>query len=325
MWFMVLCANFALAKASRKLTLALLLPGVLAAHPGEPLAPHDLWSAWTFDAGVVIPLVIAAVLFYRGKGGVAWRVRCFWTGWTLLAYGLVSPLHALGESLFSAHMVQHEVLMVLAAPLLVLSKPMVPMLFALPMEWRRTVGGWGRPFHRMWDVVTSPAGAWIIHAAALWGWHIPWLFQSTLSSEWAHAAQHASFFFSALLFWWSVFNGHGRQGYGVALISLFTTVIHTSILGALLTLSPTVWYPLYTNTEVWGLTALEDQQLGGLIMWVPAGVAYVIAALACLGLLLRQGQALATTTVQSSRPPADAKRFNDSRTASSMPGIVPPA
>jgi cytochrome c oxidase assembly factor CtaG len=117
------------------------------------------------------------------------------------------------------------------------------------------------------------------------------LFQATLTHDWVHAAQHISFLGSALLFWWSLLGSRKRIDNGAGILYLFTTGVHTSILGALLTFTPSVWYPAYLSTAPrWGLTALEDQQLGGLIMWVPAGIVYIIAGLALLGNLLRSGQ-----------------------------------
>ena len=117
--------------------------------------------------------------------------------------------------------------------------------------------------------------AWWVHAAALWLWHIPRFFQATLDNDWIHSAQHVSFLGSALLFWWSLFYAHGKVRYGASVLYLFTTAVHTSILGALLTFASTVWYPDYAaTTPAWGLTPLEDQQVGGLIMWIPAGLVY---------------------------------------------------
>ena len=275
-------------------------PGLLAiarvafAHEGEPLQPHDLWQAWAFDPGVVIPLLIAAALFFRGakrsRGVTLTQFACFWIGWAILALALVSPLHPLGEALFSAHMTQHELLMVAAAPLLVLSRPLVPMLWGLPYDWRRALGQWSKRKgpQAVWRVLTDPMSAWWIHAAALWLWHVPALFQATLENEWIHAAQHLSFFGSALLFWWSLFYARGRANYGAGVLYIFTTAVHTSILGALLTFATTVWYPAYTSTtKPWGLTPLEDQQLGGLIMWIPAAVVYLCAGLWMFALWLR--------------------------------------
>src|SRR5438067_6297690 len=145
-----------------RLLLPLLLPCLALAHEGEPLAPHDLWGAWTFEPGVVIPLVLAAYLYLRGarlsRGIAARQQACFWAGWTVLSLSLVSPLHPLGEALFSAHMAQHELLMLAAAPLLVLSRPLVAFLWGLPFGWRRVAGQWSkaRPVQKGWAGITEP-------------------------------------------------------------------------------------------------------------------------------------------------------------------------
>jgi cytochrome c oxidase assembly factor CtaG len=132
-----------------------------------------------------------------------------------------------------------------------------------------------------WGVITEPLPAWSIQAIVLWAWHAPILFDAALESEAVHIAQHASFLGSALLLWWSVFGRGSRRPDGASLASLFTTMIHTGALGALLTFAPHPWYAHYGGG--FGLSALEDQQLGGLVMWVPGGVAYLAAALAIVG------------------------------------------
>ena len=139
---------------------------------------------------------------------------------------------------------------------------------------------------KTWHVLTVPVVAWIVHAVALWTWHIPILFEAVLRNEWVHTAQHLSFLISALLFWWALINGpRGASGYGAAALYVFTTSLHSGLLGAFITFARTVWYPSYAGlTESWGLSPLEDQELGGLIMWIPAGLVYVFA-----GLLLFQG------------------------------------
>jgi cytochrome c oxidase assembly factor CtaG len=126
----------------------------------------------------------------------------------------------------------------------------------------------------------------------LWSWHVPFLFQATLESEFVHALQHASFLCSALLFWWAVIHGRQRAlGFGLAVLYLFTTALHSGLLGALLTFAKTVWYPAYLDqTKAWGLTPLEDQQIGGLIMWVPAALVYIAAALALFAGWLRESE-----------------------------------
>jgi putative membrane protein len=118
------------------------------------------------------------------------------------------------------------------------------------------------------------------------------LFQATLDSEIVHTLQHLSFLGSALLFWWALIHGReGLLGYGAAALYLFTTSVHSGVLGALITFARDVWYPAYArSTESWGLTPLEDQQLGGLIMWIPAGLVYVFAGLMLVAGWMRESE-----------------------------------
>jgi putative membrane protein len=257
------------------------------------------WAEWEFDPGIVIPLAISALLYARGarrsRGMTVSHLACFWAGWSALVLALLSPMHPLGEELFSVHMAQHEILMLVAAPLLVMSRPLVAMVWGLPFQWRRRAGAWckANPVRQGWRWLTAPLAAWTIHAAALWLWHFPPLFQATLESDLVHTAQHLSFLLSALLFWWSLFYAHGRTNYGASVLYVFTTGVHTSILGALLTLAPVLWYPAYASrTAAWGLSPLEDQQIGGLVMWVPAGVVYLGIGLYLFAQWLRESEAI---------------------------------
>ena len=269
---------------------------LLLFHGGQPHNWHDLARAWSFEPLVVVSLVISAVLFIVGlrrcKSLRTWEAICFAGGWLALFVALVSPLHAWGRVLFSAHMSQHEVLMLVAAPLLVLGRPLVVFLWALPLNWSRRAGSLAKIsfINRLWQIATIPLVAWVVHAVALWTWHIPILFEAVQRSEVIHTAQHLSFLISALLFWWALIHGpRGAMGYGAAVLYLFTTSIHSGALGALLTSTGSVWYPSYVGlTASWGLTPLEDQQLGGLIMWIPAGLVYVIAGLALFAGWLRE-------------------------------------
>jgi cytochrome c oxidase assembly factor CtaG len=267
------------------------------AHGGKPHNWHDLWRTWTFEPVVMISLVLTAFLFIIGlrhlwresgtnHGIRKWEAAMFAGGWLALFIALISPLHSWGRVLFSAHMTQHEVLMLVAAPLLVLGRPLIAFMWAIPMRWARQLGNFTRLswFAAIWRVITIPLFAWLIHAIALWVWHIPLLFDAVLNNELVHTLQHISFLFSAILFWWALIHGaRGWMGYGAAILYVFTTSLHSGLLGAFLTFSNTVWYPGYNGlTRSWGLTPLEDQQLGGLIMWIPAGLVYVIAGLALL-------------------------------------------
>jgi putative membrane protein len=257
------------------------------------------WLNWEFDPGILAPLVLSAALYAIGSRRHVGLTRiqqfCFWAGWASLVIALVSPLHPLGEDLFSAHMVQHEILMLICAPLLVLSRPLVTFLWALPFEWRRTLGRWSKTsaVRSPWLWLTAPLTAWWIHAIAIWAWHAPGLMDATLKSDLVHTAQHLSFLLSALLFWWALFYAHGRRAYGSGVLYIFTTAVHSGILGALLTFAPRPWYAPYAKTtQEWGLTPLQDQQIGGLIMWVPASIVYSIAGLVLFAAWMRESDAL---------------------------------
>jgi putative membrane protein len=275
------------------------------AHDGRPVEPHDLWAAWSVEPWVVLPLFLSAWLYSRGvermwrrsglgRGVRRWEAACFAGGWLTLAVAMMSPLHAMGAALFSAHMVQHELLMALAAPLLVLGRPVVPFLWALPIGWRRAMGGWAKrnPVRGGWRALTNPFAAWLLHAAALWLWHLPELYEATLASEAAHALQHASFLGTGLLFWWALVHGReGRMGYGASVFYLFATAMHSGGLGALLTFAPRPWYAAYgATTAAWGLTPLEDQQLAGLVMWIPASLSYLVATLLLVAAWMRESE-----------------------------------
>jgi putative membrane protein len=270
-----------------------------------PRTWSELTRAWEFEPWVIIPLVLSAWFYASGlyqmwrEAGIGhgirwWEAAAFWSGMATLVLALVSPLHRWGGMLFSAHMTQHELLMLVAAPLLVLGKPLVAMLKGLPTGWARDLVRWTSVswWRRVWAVLVSPAVAWLIHAVVLWVWHIPAMFQATLTSDLLHAMQHLSFMLSALLFWWAVMQGpHRAINYSVAVLYMFTTALHSGALGALITFAGTAWYPAYAETApVWGLTALEDQQIGGAIMWIPACTVYIVAGLAMVVGSLRSSE-----------------------------------
>jgi putative membrane protein len=251
-------------------------------------------APWHLDLCCVVPAVLSGLLYGLGlrrlwgragfgRGASPWQVAAFAAGWLLVAISVLSPLHVLGTRVFVLHMVEHEMLMVAAAPLFVLARPAPVFLWSLPAGARRAVRdliGGGR-VRLLWRRITDPVAATLLHAAALWGWHVPGPFQAALTSEWVHAAQHVSFLGTAILFWWSVLSREGqRRSPGAGIFLLFATSVHTSLLGALLTFSHGLWYPDALDPfAICGLTRGEDQQLAGLVMWIPASLAYLLAAL----------------------------------------------
>jgi putative membrane protein len=283
---------------------AALSPAAAIAHPLATVTPANLWASWSWEPAVVVTLLVTGALYAVGVGrlwsisvGVGirrWEASAFGVGWLAIALALVSPLHALGGSLFSAHMAQHELLISVSAPLLVLGRPVIPFLWALPRSWRPRVGGFAlrAPVSSGWRSLSRPSVAFALHAIALWAWHLPGPYQATLTSELMHTLQHVSFIATALLFWWTIFGArHSTLGYGGAVFYLFATALQTGALGALLTFAPSLWYPAYASTTgLWGLTPLEDQQLGGLIMWIPGSIPYLVAALVMLVRWLRESE-----------------------------------
>jgi putative membrane protein len=279
------------------------------AHGPDPVPPDAFWRAWEFDPLVVVPLLVACWAYGRGvrrlwaRAGL-WRgigrrhVLLFVLGQTVVVVALVSPLDRLGGTLLSAHMAQHGLLVTAAPLLLLLGKPGVALAWALPAGWSR--GGlaavaW-RPLAKAGLWLSRPFPAATLHGLALWLWHAPALFDAAVEREWLHTLEHASFFGTALLFWRAILDARSGERIGLALAAAFATLMHGGLLGGLITMAPRPLYGSYMErTELWGLTALEDQQLAGLLMWVPMGVVYFGA---CLVLAAR----LVTPADHSFRP-----------------------
>lgn len=299
-------SSFALTVRSAALlaAAAALLPGSAMAHPGAAPVPGELWSSWNWDLPSLIGIGLSGTLYTLGvrrlweragvgRGIARWRLYCFFAGLLAVTTALISPIDAFGKALFSAHMVQHELLMLVGAPLMVLGAPWLAFLWAIPPDWRRSVGDLGRvpAVRRGGAILVYPLTAWTIFAVTLWAWHIPLLYQATLQSDFIHAIQHLSFFGTSFLFWWVLLHpGHSRRtAYGAGIVYVFTTAVHGSVLAALLTFSPSGWYPVYEEpAAAWSLTLLQDQHLAGLIMWVPPGFIYLAAAITVLGLWLQE-------------------------------------
>ncbi|WP_051340586.1 cytochrome c oxidase assembly protein [Azospirillum halopraeferens] len=250
-----------------------LLSLCLATRPA--VTPQTLWQAWSFAPAVVGPLVLMLAAYLgvlvRGHGqsgrGSAAGPACFLTGWTLVALALVSPLCRMAAALAWAHMVQHVILVALAPPLLVIGA-----LLALPAHRRLPRCG--------------PLAAGALYAVAIWGAHAPVVYQGALDGATAHVLLVFGLLAVSALFWYAAIGGAvrpdaGAAAPGAAVIAILCALIQTGVLGALLTFAPSPWYPVFADrTAAWGLTPLEDQQLAGLIMWVPMGAIYLAAGLA---------------------------------------------
>jgi putative membrane protein len=226
-----------------------------------------------------------------GRGIRPAEALAFAAGWTAIAVALSPPIDELSDTWLVAHMMQHELLMVVAAPLIAVSAPLIAALWAVPAGLRRRAleAVRRRPVTTLWTFFTAPAAVFLLHAIAVWVWHVPALYDYALEHEAMHVVQHACFFGSAALFWWGIAHGrYGRGGYGAAVVYVFATAVHGGVLGALLTFSPRVWYAPYLTTHPSGITPLEDQQLAGLLMWVPASLIFAVGGLVLFALWLRE-------------------------------------
>ena len=232
------------------------------------------------DVTVLAGLAAAAAGYGRGwrrlrrgrRPASGRRAAAFGAGLAVVAVALLPPLDALAGTLFAAHMAQHMLLVMVAAPLLVLGAPGLPLAVALTPAWRRRLARLRRhaAVASARRLLTRPAVAWGVHVAALWAWHLPGPYQAALASAPLHAAEHACFLGTAVVFWWVVLSAESRRRLapGFAMLYLFAAALQGSALGAVLTFAPVPLYPLQTSS-------LADQQLAGLVMWVPADLVYL--------------------------------------------------
>jgi putative membrane protein len=267
----------------------LAMPRAAAAH-GEA---HGVWSGPSgWDAAVLLLLVLAGLLYaigaarLRARGARVRRIEraAFWTGWGSMVAAVAPPMDRASATAFSAHMAQHELLMLVGAPLVIVGRPIVPWLWALPGRLRPLAAGGlqARAASRMWSWLTAPIFAWAIHGAVVWVWHAPALYEAALASERVHAFQHATFVGTAVLFWWGlVYGRYGRAAYGASALFVFLTMVHTGVLGALFALSTSPYYGVYRErSPAAGIDPVTDQQLAGLYMWVPSGIVLTLFGLA---------------------------------------------
>lgn len=281
-------------------TLARALASEGHAGPGGPF-----WSAWPWEPIPLILLLAAGVLYAVGwrrlrRAGARvpdWRAWCFLAALLALSAALLSPIAAYSDRLFFMHMLQHLLLLLIAPPLVWLGAPMLPMLWALPRSWRRAVGRRMRP-----EAWLGTLGRWLAHpATALTAyvvtvavWHVPRFYDAAQGQTITHYLQHVCFFGTALLYWWPIIypaGGRRRLSYGWAIPYLMPPLLEGILIGALITFAGRPLYTTYADMEpVWGLSTLDDQTLGGLIMWVPGGMLFLIPLLGLMVLALRAGE-----------------------------------
>ena len=250
---------------------------------------HEHGLGWTLDPVLIVPLGIALLIYVAGWSRLSRRASSppkpwlFLSGWLVLTLSLVSPLHEAGERSLTMHMIEHELIMLVATLLLAASRAGGTLAWGLPRSFRAALGGsWKSPLQSLWRRLTEPVTATGVQGAVMWAWHAPILFDRALDSFGWHVFQHACFFFSSLLFWWAMLHPRGRgSGYGVSAACLFVTSMIGGALGALMSFSSSPWYADYATMGMTGigLDPVDDQRLAGLMMWIPGGLVHGLAAL----------------------------------------------
>jgi putative membrane protein len=273
---------------------ALVLAGIAPASAHGVGTELHRSAAWSREPWVLASLAFAALLY--GAGVLRLRRRlgsvrmlgtgalaAFAAGLSTIFLALASPIDSIGEQLFCVHMLQHLLLMLVAAPLLVLGRPALAFLWAFAPGGRRRIGrAWTTlGFHAGVRALMHPVAVWLLFYGNFIVWHFPEPYQAALRNEAIHAVEHASFLVTALMFWSIVIEPSGRRrlGYGATLLFVVTTAVLSALPGALLALAQRPLYPIYTDgAAAWGLTLLQDQQLAGIVMWIPGGFVYVLTA-----------------------------------------------
>ena len=259
-----------------------------AASPASAHAGEDgMHVGWTFDPWVTVPLLVLLLLFLVGRARVARRSSTarpsswlFIGGWAVLGLSLVSPLHEGGERSFTLHMIEHELIMLVATLFLAASHAGGILAWGLPKAGRRWLSGsWKAPLSALWRTLTEPVTATALQSVVMWAWHAPALFDRALDSRGWHIAQHLSFVVASLLFWSAMLNPR-RGGYLLSAGCLFVTSLVEGALGALMALSHSPWYAAYAAMGMSGIGVdpTTDQQLAGLVMWIPGGAVHGAAA-----------------------------------------------
>jgi cytochrome c oxidase assembly factor CtaG len=281
------------------ITAAALAPAAAYAHEGHERALT--LAAWTWYPSVILGIVALLGLYLYRLGRLAdseraavprWRVALFLAGLATIFLTLESPLDLGGdEYLFTFHMAQHQFLMMLAPPLLLLGTPTVMLR---PLLERRALGAAA-------GVLTFAPVAFLLFNGSLWAWHTPALYEAALEHANVHLLQHLTFLVTAVLFWWPVVGLASSAGRGTSLpigarmVYLGLAIASDSFLAAIITFSPRVLYPFYEQDQrLWGISALADQQMGGALMWVMDGMGFFLALSVLFFALLEEEERTAT-------------------------------
>lgn len=274
---------------------------LLVALPALGHASLDIASdKWSFESAVVWPILLLVCAYISGVFHLRQQmilqrvlsrgcVISFMLGIVSLVLALMSPLDSLADSFFSAHMTQHLILMLVAPPLLILGRMEIVLLWTFPLSVRRAIGkNWLRAtsLRSIFNWLMHPVIAWLLASVTMWFWHIPGPYTWAFNNPIIHIIEHLSFFLTSIILWTLVMQPfrRNRGGHGTALILLTTFALESSLLGALLAFSEHSYYSVHAANALRlspdflkDITQLQDQQLAGLIMWVPASLVQLVA------------------------------------------------
>lgn len=268
-----------------------------------PPLVRALLGPWEWRPGVLLVLLPLLALYLVGwvrlrrRGAVRlasrWRIAAYLSGMIFLAVSLMSPVDQLGGQLFFMHMIQHKIVVMVAAPLIWLGNPFPIGLWGFPAAGRRAVGAMLRedsPLRGMLTTLSQPFVAWIAFVFIYVGWHDPGLYNLALENPQVHNLQHITFFVSAMLFWWHVTGAaprlHKRLSPWVAIAMLVAAIPFNAITGFAIANNDTPIYTYYESVpRIWGISVMDDQALGGVIMWIPGSEMLFQAAFLILALM----------------------------------------
>ena len=263
----------------------------------------SLLSSWRWRTDVIAVLATLAAAYVVGwqrlrardaRSAPAWRLPLYLGGLVVLGLALLSPIDTLGSLLFFVHMIQHELLTMAAPPLLLLGNPLPMVLWGLPVGLRLRAGRLLVPGTRLRTVLrlmTAMPVTWPLYVMTLWTWHWPEAYGASLRFEAVHDTQHLSFFTAALLFWWPIVNPapvlHGHRHHALRIAYAVPAAFQSQALGLIFAFFSKVLYPHYEAVpRLWGLTALEDQRVAGLIMMQVEGLTYLLVVLVLVARML---------------------------------------
>jgi len=267
-----------------------------------------LLLSWDFRLIVLIGLAIPAVLYLRGWRYLrtvtrsqsdatranpraalvaGWKPVAYLSGLVAVGIALMSPIDVLGGQLFFMHMIQHLVLIMIAAPLLLVGNPFPVLMWGLPRGARQKVGGLlsgPSKFRRVVTKLTSPGIVWLLFFTVYVGWHDPNMYNLALRSPFVHDLEHLSFFIASMLFWWHVTGVAPRFHRTMTTFQRLTYVLSiipaNMILGVVIAFATEPIYTYYTTVpRLWGLSVVQDQSIAGIIMWIPGSMMYILIAL----------------------------------------------